>query len=113
MPAERSLLPFLGAVLCLIAAASLSVGAHAAQASTRATAASASVTVDPNTLGRGAGDAVAIVRWLSPGLYQLDVQNTSGIGYIDTFRWTPPLGMTITAVTSSEGGKCTLLGGDI
>jgi hypothetical protein len=113
MRAERSLLPFRRAFLFLVAAASLSVGVHAAQASTRAAAAPAAVRVDPNTLGRGAGDAVAIVRWLSPGLYQLDVQNTSGIGYINTFRWVPPSGMTITAVTSSEGGRCTLLNGNI
>ena len=30
-----------------------------------------------------------VVRWIGPGLYQLDVQNTSGIGFIDTFSWFP------------------------
>jgi hypothetical protein len=113
MLAERSTYPFRRACLLLLAAVSFSVGVHAAAASTRAAAAAAAAAVDPNTLGRGAGDAVAIVRWLSPGLYQLDVQNTSGIGYINLFSWVPPAGMTITAVTSSEGGKCSLQGGNI
>jgi hypothetical protein len=87
----------------LLAAASFSVGVHAAAASTRA---------DP-TLGRGAADAVSIVSFLGPDRYQLDVQNTSGIGFINQFTWVPPANMTITAVTSSEGGKCKLVGGSI
>jgi hypothetical protein len=37
-------------------------------------------------------------------MYQLEVQNTSGIGYINAFSWDPPVNLTITAVTSSEGG---------
>ena len=90
-----------------LVAVSLSIGVHAASASTRAAAA------DPNTLGRGAADAVTVVTWLGSGRYQLDVQNTSGIGYINTFSWVPPAGLTITAVTSSEGGKCTLVAGNI
>jgi hypothetical protein len=112
-------LPLRRAGLFLLAAIFLSVGVDAASASMRATAvatrvaAATRVTLDPSTPGRGAGDAVATVRWLGPGLYQLDVQNTSGIGYIDTFSWVPPLGLTITAVTSSEGGKCALSSGDI
>ena len=76
-------------------------------------ATAATPTVDPNTLGRASADVVAIVRWTSPGMYQLEVQNTSGIGYINAFSWDPPVNLTITAVTSSEGGKCTLLGGSI
>ena len=85
----------------------LSVGVHAAAASTRTVAA------DPNTLGRGAGDAVTVVSFLGSGRYQLDVQNTSGIGYINQFTWNPPANLTVTAVTSSEGGRCTLVGGSI
>jgi hypothetical protein len=96
-------------VLCALAALALSVGVHAAVASNR-TAAAGPAPSDPNTLGRSAGDAVAIVRWLSPGTYQLDVQNTSGIGYINQFTWTPPPALTVTGVTSTEGGKCSLSG---
>jgi len=85
----------------------LSVGVHAAAASTR------TVTADPNTLGRGAADAVTVVSFLGSGRYQLDVQNTSGIGFINQFTWVPPPNLTVTAVTSSEGGKCALVGGSI
>ena len=113
MRAERSPLWLRQTCLFLVAAVLLSIGVHAAAASTRATAAAAAAAVDPNTVARGAGDAVAIVSWISPGVYSLDVQNTSGIGYINTFSWSPPIGLTITAVTSSEGGKCSLVGSDI
>jgi hypothetical protein len=41
------------------------------------------------------------------------VENTSGVGYIDAFNWVPPTNLTVTGVTSSEGGKCGLVGGDI
>ncbi len=90
----------------------LVVGVHSASAATRA-ATDSPPAVNPNTLGRGTGDAVVIVRWVGPNAYQLDVQNTSGIGFIDQFVWTPPIGLTVTAVTSSEGGKCALVGGNI
>lgn len=100
------------AILVLASTLLFAVGGHAASAASR-TAAAAPEPANPNTLGRGSGDAVVIVRWLAPNAYQLDVQNTSGIGYIDQFVWTPPIGMTVTAVTSSEGGKCSLTGGNI
>src|SRR5580765_2385968 len=73
----------------------------------------AAAAADPNTLGKGAADAVTVVRWIAPGVYQLDVQNTSGIGYINQFTWVPPGSLTITAVTSTEGGHCALSGGSI
>jgi hypothetical protein len=108
VPAERRpFQPLQRAGLLLLTAVSLSVGVHAAAASTRAAAA------DPNTLGKGSADAVSVVRWVGAGTYQLDVQNTSGIGYINQFTWVPPANLTVTAVTSSEGGKCTLVGGSI
>ncbi len=97
-------------VLALASALLFALGGHAATAAIRSAAAEPA---NPNTLGRGSGDAVVIVRWLGPNAYQLDVQNTSGIGFINQFVWTPPLGMTVTAVTSSEGGKCSLVGGNI
>ncbi len=58
---------------------------------------------------------MTVFRFLDPtiGKYQIEVENTSGIGYINTFTWTPPPGMTITAVTSTEGGHCHLAGADI
>jgi hypothetical protein len=86
---------------------SLTLGVHSAGAATAVSA------VDPNTLGKGAADAVTVVRWISPGVYQLDVQNTSGIGYINQFTWVPPANLTITGIMSSEGGKCIVVGGSI
>ena len=72
---------------------------------------------DPGDTGAriGATDAVTIVRFLDPmrGLYQIEVDNTSGIGYINTFDWVPPPNMTITAITSTEGGHCALNNGNI
>src|SRR5207344_1647945 len=67
---------------------------------------------DPGDTGVrvGATDAVTIIRYLDPmqGKYQIEVENTSGIGYINTFNWVPPNQMVITAITSSEGGRCSL-----
>ncbi|GEM_PF-4386615 len=91
--------------------AALTLGGGALGGGVRAAA--AAEPVNPNAIGRGSGDAVAIVRWLAPGTYQLDVQNTSGIGYINAFHWVPPQNLTITAITSTEGGRCVLVGGDI
>ena len=72
---------------------------------------------DPgNTGGRvDNGDAVTVVTVIdqSRGLYQLLIQNTSSIGYINTFNWVPPAGFTVTAVTSTEGGHCALSNGNI
>lgn len=93
--------------LLLLAAALLCVGTHAASASTRV------ATDNPNAVSRGSADAVTVVSWIAPKTYQLDVQNTSGIGFIDEFTWSPPVGLTITAIKSTEGGKCSLVGADI
>src|SRR5262245_4929317 len=56
-------------------------------------------------------DSKTIFRFLDPaaGKYQIEVDNTSGIGYINSFNWVPPAGMTITRITSTEGGHCTLV----
>jgi hypothetical protein len=69
---------------------------------------------DPGDVGGriGATDAVTIIRFLDPvrGLYQIEVDNTSGIGYINTFDWVPPPNMTVTAITSTQGGHCFING---
>jgi hypothetical protein len=53
-------------------------------------------------------DDSEVLRSLGNGKYQLVVGNTSGIGLINSFRWTPPAGLTITAVTKVSGGRCEL-----
>jgi hypothetical protein len=74
-----------------------------------------SLTVDFTAKRAGRGDAHVVVTFLDipRGLYRLSVENTSGLGYINTFNWEPPAGMTITAINSSQGGKCSLLSGAI
>lgn len=70
--------------------------------------------IDADTLPKGSVDADTTVRWLNTsGSYQLEVQNTSSIGYLDTFNWSPPPSMTITAVTGAVGAKCSLQNGEI
>jgi len=76
-------------------------------------AGAAAPAVDPNSLPKGSADADTVVLLLRPGLYQLDVENTSGIGFINSFNWVPPPGMTITSITSTKGGKCVLVNSDI
>jgi hypothetical protein len=78
-----------------------------ASAAARPRASSSSGTVVPHR----DGDAVTIVRFVNPaaGGYQLEVENTSGIGYINRFTWTPPRSMTITQITGSHGGRCSLV----
>jgi hypothetical protein len=60
-------------------------------------------------------DASTVVRYLSPkaGVYQIELQNTSTVGYINTFAWVPPTGLTVTAVTGTTGGRCRVAQGEI
>jgi hypothetical protein len=53
-------------------------------------------------------DAQTIIRPLAKGRYQVYVLNTSGIGFLDGFTWSPPPGWTITAITKTTGGRCRL-----
>jgi hypothetical protein len=60
-------------------------------------------------------DADTVMHYLDPsaGTYQLVIYNTSGIGYINSVNWLPPIGLTVTAITGTTGGTCTLDAGDI
>jgi hypothetical protein len=106
-------------VLCLqlgssvAGAASMTASHSAAGLTARASSTATAGPVDADTLPKGGTDATTTFRWLNPGKYQLEIQNTSGIGFIDTFSWVPPVGMTVTAVTSSEGARCSVANGDI
>ena len=44
----------------------------------------------------------------SAGKYQVEIENSNPLKFVSSFNWTPPSGMTVTAVTSSIGGKCHL-----
>lgn len=54
-----------------------------------------------------------IVRVLGTDSYQIEVDNTNPTKTVKSFTWTPPSGMTVTAVTSATGGKCDVTGGII
>jgi len=60
-------------------------------------------------------DATTVIRYLAPkaGIYQIELENTSAVGYINTFAWIPPAGLTVTAVTKTTGGRCHLVGNEI
>ena len=53
-------------------------------------------------------DASAVLRYLSPkaGKYELEVDNTSGTGYINSFIWSSPGKLQITRITRVVGGSC-------
>ena len=53
---------------------------------------------------------VMVVRIISHDHYQVEVQNTNPTSFIKSFDWTPPSGLTVTAVTGSQGGTCKLDG---
>lgn len=84
--------------LAVIAAAAAGTSAHAS---------------DPNV--RVNVPYVMTVRILDEiaGKYQVEFDNTNPAKLIDDFKWTPPGGMTISAINSTTGGRCLILEGII
>lgn len=68
---------------------------------------------DPDQGAKQGNDAVVVVRQFTNQRYELLVQNTSGIGWINTFEWVPPPGMKVTKITRVSAGQCKLVAGDI
>ena len=52
-------------------------------------------------------DTDVIFRYLN-GSYQLEVLNTSGIGYLNGFTWTPSPGWSVTGIKTSTGAACSV-----
>ena len=52
-------------------------------------------------------DTNLIFRYLN-GKYQLQVLNTSGIGYLDGFTWEPSAGWKVTGIKTSSGASCSV-----
>jgi hypothetical protein len=52
-------------------------------------------------------DTNVVFRYLN-GSYQLQVLNTSGIGYLDGFTWTPSPGWKVTRIKNATGAACSL-----
>jgi hypothetical protein len=68
---------------------------------------------DPGSLGirHNDSDSETIFRSIDPaaGKYEVEVINTSGIGYINQFNWVPPVGFIITSIDNTTGGTCSLV----
>ncbi len=52
-------------------------------------------------------DTNVVFRYLN-GSYELQVLNTSGIGYLNGFTWEPSAGWKVTKIKSSTGASCSL-----
>jgi hypothetical protein len=52
-------------------------------------------------------DTNLVFRYLN-GSYQLQVLNTSGIGYLNGFTWEPSPGWSVTGIKSASGADCTV-----
>jgi hypothetical protein len=63
---------------------------------------------DPDELDRSGLDISDVVRTITPGHYEVIVQNFSNIGFINSF-WFHTTNVKITKVVSSTMGTCTLL----
>ena len=97
-----------------LAGAASAAGPSSTTTTTAAPAPAPETFIDPDTEAKAGDDVVSTIRWLSPnGSYELDLQNTSDFGYVDTFTWVPPVGLTVTAITSTKGGTCVIQSGDI
>jgi hypothetical protein len=101
--------------VCICVGLVLPFAAHASAATQVAAAHAATpIPIDPDTAPKGTADADVTVSWLTQsGSYELSVVNTSAIGYIDSFNWAPPTGLTLTSVTHAHGGQCSIVAGDI
>src|SRR5580765_724129 len=69
----------------------------------------------PAALAAESPDATTVIRYLAPkqGKYQIELENTSGVGYINAFAWVPPAGLSVTAVTKTSGGRCNVVENEI
>jgi hypothetical protein len=81
--------------VCALAAAAL-VAAGAASAET----------VDPDQSAKVSSDVNLSLHVIGSGVYELTVQNQSGLGAINRFAWVPGPGWTVTAIMATSYGKC-------
>jgi hypothetical protein len=58
-------------------------------------------------------DAESIIRPLTNGHYRLEVLNTSGVGFLDSFTWAPPSGLKLTRISKVSGADCSLVAGKL
>jgi hypothetical protein len=70
-------------------------------------------TVDPDQAAKLAADINLSLRAVGGDVYDLTVENQSGIGSIDGFAWVPGPGWTVTSVVRSPQHGCTVSSGAI
>jgi hypothetical protein len=63
-------------------------------------------TVDPDQSAKVSSDVNLSLRVIDSGVYELTVQNQSGLGSINRFAWVPGPGWTVTAIVATSYGKC-------
>jgi hypothetical protein len=73
----------------------------------------ATLSDDPDSAFPSGTDILTTLSDLGSGHYQLTVQNESPLGTINTFTWTPPADLHVTALTGSSVGHCNLQGRSI
>jgi len=69
-------------------------------------AAASAEPVDPDQAAKVSSDVNISLRTLTAGVYELILQNQSGIGAINTFAWVPGPGWTVTAILGASRGTC-------
>ena len=101
------------AVACLAATSSVALAGPGGQVAGGGAAPSQSASpsappniIDPDLTGKQTQDVNWSIDWLGNGKYRLLVQNTSGVGFVNSFDWVAAPGMKITAVTSTSTGSC-------
>jgi hypothetical protein len=77
------------------------------------TGAAAADPVDPDQSAKVSADVNLSLRTLTPGVYELVVQNQSGVGAIDSFAWVPGPGWRVTSVLATSRGTCAASDGAI
>ena len=61
----------------------------------------------------GADSITSLIPLKGDPNYEIILLNTSGVGYIKTFKWIPPAGWTIKSIASATGAKCRLASGNV
>jgi hypothetical protein len=62
--------------------------------------------LDPDQSAKVSSDVNLSLRTIKPGVYELTIQNQSGLGFIDTFAWVPGPGWRVTAILDTSHIKC-------
>jgi hypothetical protein len=68
---------------------------------------------DPDQSAKVSTDLNLSLLTLTSGVYQLTIQNQSGLGTINTFAWVPGPGWRVTAILGASPGTCVVNAGAI